>query len=509
MCWQRVLAPLWLLLNVLPPAPLAALVKPPLPIRGWNSYDSVSAGGNASYILQQAAVMEASWLPSSKGGWNWLTIDGGWFSEPVEQWAPTEPKRIDEYGRPIGSKRFTADGDLAALAGSVHSRGLRFGLWFMGGLPAEAVEQDTPIKGTDYTARDLATNTTYCPRWARGWGWEVNHQHPAAQAWFDSLVELWAGWKVDLIKLDCANAEDEDWRHRLDIIRFSQAMQASPQDFVLSLSPGGFSNVSQLLDIRPFVSMARVTDDFWDVWEDYMNEGGGNGWASGASHWDACESANDSGIWALSFQKVQNVRADRARDLVAAVSTSPRDSFWVDLDMLPFGRIGHGPPCPAPYAGVGPGCSRPSRFTPEEERSILTLWMFARSPLLVGGDLRDMGNGTVQTLQNPRVLAMADDIDQSWEVLRRNETGGGGFIAWTATSRSKPAARYFAVFNLAAAARPSTSISAAELGLGAQHGVEVEELWGGTEPRRSPAGSLTVGRLAPHGVWLASVQGHG
>jgi len=121
-----------------------------------------------------------------------------------------------------------------------------------------------------------------------------------------------------------------------------------------------------------------------------------------------------------------------------------------------------------------------------------------------------MGNRTVQTLQNPRVLAMADDIDQSWEVLRRNETGGGGgFIAWAATSRSKPAARYFAVFNLAAAARPSTSISAAELGLGAQHGYVVEELWDGAKPQRSPAGSLTVGRLAPHGVWLASVEDRG
>jgi hypothetical protein len=81
------------------------------------------------------------------------------------------------------------------------------------------------LQGTNFTVRDIATNTTYCPRWDRGWGYEIDHTHPAAQAWYDSLVELWSSWGVDLIKLDCVNAEDELAAHRMDIIRISAAMQ--------------------------------------------------------------------------------------------------------------------------------------------------------------------------------------------------------------------------------------------------------------------------------------------
>ncbi|MEI9904689.1 MAG: hypothetical protein WDN06_12495 [Asticcacaulis sp.] len=32
--------------------------------------------------------------------------------------------------------------------------------------------------------------------------------------------------------------------------------------------------------------------------------------------------------------------------------------------------------------------SRDSRFTPDEQRTVMTLWSIARSPLIMGGDLR-------------------------------------------------------------------------------------------------------------------------
>ncbi len=39
-------------------------------------------------------------------------------------------------------------------------------------------------------------------------------------------MELWADdWGIDLLKLDCVNAEDESANHRLDVIAISQALQ--------------------------------------------------------------------------------------------------------------------------------------------------------------------------------------------------------------------------------------------------------------------------------------------
>jgi hypothetical protein len=49
---------------------------------------------------------------------------------------------------------------------------------YMAGVPKAAYEQNTPILGTPYFARDIAMNTTYCPWWYPNWGQNVNHSHP-------------------------------------------------------------------------------------------------------------------------------------------------------------------------------------------------------------------------------------------------------------------------------------------------------------------------------------------
>lgn len=71
----------------------------------------------------------------------------------------------------------------------------------MAGVPGQAVQANAPIKGTSYTVKDIITPDTYCPRWKPDWGYQVNHNHPGAQAWYNSLVELWTSWGVDLIKV--------------------------------------------------------------------------------------------------------------------------------------------------------------------------------------------------------------------------------------------------------------------------------------------------------------------
>ena len=466
----------------------ATLIKPATPPRGWNSYDAFGAS-NESVTIANAAVLANS-AAFKDSGYVWVTIDAGWFAAGNGKNYSYAAKRIDAYGRPIGSlEKYPSaapDGSMAGVAAQVHALGLKFGLWYMGGLPHEAVDQNTPIKGTNYTARDLYQNVTYCPRWDKGWGYEVNHDHPAAQAWFDSLVELWSSWDIDFIKLDCANAEDETRPHRLDIMRVSDAMARDARGFVLSLSPGGFSNISQINDIRPFVSMGRATDDFWDVWGLYMNSGGGGGAKSGASHWDA------------------------ARDLVAGVRNTAPDQYWIDMDMLPFGRIGHTPWCTKPFTGHGPGCARQTRYTADEEMSILTLWALVQSPLILGSDLTTLDAGTATRVTNPRVLAFTEDIGDAWEALRRNASGGmaAGYLAWRASSKrgaGAGAAGYAAVFNLADAAA-TVKVRWRDLGLLGGPGGSVVDLWTGEVWTPPPDGDeFLTASLPAHGVLLVSL----
>jgi hypothetical protein len=296
--------------------------------------------------------------------------------------------------------------------------GMKVGLWYMAGVPKVSVEKNTPIKGTGYFMKDIATTSTYCPRWDPSWGYAVDHTHPGTQAWYDSLVELWDSWGIELIKLDCVFAEDESSNHRLDIISFHHAFEKYERDFVFSLSPGGFANISVVEDISQYASMVRVTDDFWDIWQLYMNEGGGGGDKSGYSHWDA------------------------ARDLVASVrSTSP--TFWIDLDMLPLGRIGHfGSPC----TPSGPGCPRQDRFTLNEKQAVLSLWALVQSPFILGGDPTVPNPLVNDLLMNENIIQMISDITGAHEAMRVNGTGGD-YIVWQGESK-RSGDHFVGVFNL-------------------------------------------------------------
>jgi hypothetical protein len=350
----------------------------------------------------------------TKFNYDYFTLDAGWFG--------TSTVQIDEYGRPIPDPKLypsAVNGNFSSFVQNVQKvSGMKVGLWYMAGAPKPAVEKNTPIKGTQYYIKDIITKDTYCPRWYPDWGYAVNHSHPAAQAWYDSLVELWDSWGVELIKLDCVFAEDESLNHRLDIISLHHSFSQIQRNVVFSLSPGGFTNISVLYDISQYVSMARVTDDFWDTWELYMNEGGGGGDSSGYSHWDA------------------------ARDLVSAVrSTAP--TFWIDLDMLPLGRIGHpGSPC----TDAGPGCPRQDRYTQNEKQAIITLWALVQSPFILGGDPTVPNKFVEGILMNENILQMITEITGSHEAMRVNGTGGH-YIVWQGDSKLSTD-QFIAVFNL-------------------------------------------------------------
>jgi len=353
-----------------------------------------------------------------KFGYEYVTLDAGWFGD--------ETVHIDQWGRPIADPSLfpttAPGGNLAPFVDKVNSIGFKVGLWYMGGVPMASYQANSPIKGTSYHVRDIVIpGEVYCPRWDPGWGYNIDHKHPGAQAWYDSLVELWNQWGVSMIKLDCVNSEDESFPHRLDIIALHSSFSSLPNEFVFSLSPGGFANVSQMLDIAPFVTMARGTDDFWDNWQFYMNSGGGDGASSGFSHWDS------------------------ARDL-AAVVRNQQPTFWVDLDMLPLGRIGHeGSSC----SSVDPGCPRYDRFTTNEKQSIISLWALIQSPLIIGGDQTDKNVLPLLTafFMNDQILELTDYAYEQRESLRVNSTNSQ-YIVWQASSTRSSATSFLAIFNL-------------------------------------------------------------
>lgn len=69
---------------------------------------------------------------------------------------------------------------------------------------------------------------------------------------------------------------------------------------------------------------------------------------------------------------------------------------WPDADMLPLGHLG-------PSPGVEP--VRETRFTHDEQRTMMTLWSIFRSPLIMGGNLLSADKWTTSLLTNSEVIA--------------------------------------------------------------------------------------------------------
>jgi hypothetical protein len=160
---------------------------------------------------------------------------------------------------------------------------------------------------------------------------------------------------------------------------------------------------------------------------------------------------------------------------------------WPDADMLPFGTL-------APHPGWGD--PRQSRLTPDEARSMFTLWAVARSPLILGGDLTKLDDFTRSLITNKAVIAVNQT---AWESAPITDLPKGFENArvWTAFAgpRDKPA-RYLAVFNLDD--KPLV-LKASWRKLGVK-GRSARELWTGARARQ-----LNV-TLPPHGSAIYRVE---
>jgi hypothetical protein len=95
--------------------------------------------------------------------------------------------------------------------------------------------------------------------------------------------------------------------------------------------------------------------------------------------------------------------------------------------MLPLGRLNLG--------------ERTTRFTPDEQRTLLSLWSIARSPLMHGGDLTQTDAATLSLLTNDEVLAVNQQSANNRPLFNHDD-----LIAWTADVPGS-SDKYLAVFN--------------------------------------------------------------
>jgi hypothetical protein len=266
--------------------------------------------------------------------------------------------------------------------------------------------------------------------------WGLNMANPCAQAYLDSVFQLLAGWGVDYVKVDDIAAPTY---RQAEVEGYRLAIQRSGRPMVLSLSPGP-TPLASGPHVQANAHMWRIVNDLWDNW---------------------------AALDAL-FDQLRNWTPYRAT------------GAWPDPDMIPIGRL----------SKFGPvGSPRYSGLTAAEQRTLMTLWVINRAPLMWGGNLVENRAAELALMTNAAVLA----VDQN--STNNRQLYAGTRQVWTADVPGT-SHKYVALFNREAAPADVT-VNLADLGIGS---ATVTDLWSGAN-LGTASGTLTRS-IPAHGAGL-------
>jgi alpha-galactosidase len=185
---------------------------------------------------------------------------------------------------------------------------------------------------------------------------EGSYQHETQDA------DSYAKWGIDYLKYDwCSYRQVAGQTPDLEAMKkpymvMRDALKQTNRDIVYSLCQYGMGNV-------------------WE-WGDQV---GGDAWRTTGDITDTWGSMAGIGFSQDGHEKFAG------------------PGHWNDPDMLVVGRVGWGPNI------------HPTRLTPNEQITHITLWSLQSSPLLIGADMSALDQFTVDVLSNDEVLAVNQD----------------------------------------------------------------------------------------------------
>jgi len=412
------------------PAYQAWASTPPM---GWNSWDCFGTAVTETLAKENIDYM-ADKLKAH--GWQYITVDIQWYEPKSSGFGYRKGAALDmdAFGRliPADTKFPSATKELGfkPLADYVHGKGLKFGIHMMRGIPRQAVTQNTPILGTDKLkaggihAADIVKKVTVvtngvskvtediCPWNPDMYG--IDMTKPGSQEYYDSVLALVASWGVDFVKVDDLSRPYPE--HQLEVEAIRKAIDKTGRPMVFSTSPGE-TPLASGEHVASHANMWRISDDFWDSWKSLKEQ----------------------------FVRLDNWTPFRG------------PGHYPDADMLPLGS-------------VKTQSNGWTKFTHDEQITLMTMWSMAQSPLIMGGHLPKNDDWTLALMTNDEVIA----VDQ-------HSTGGkqlsraGDIVIWVAdVPESKD--RYVAFFNATDAATPAAiSVSLHDLGFSGH--CTVRDLW--------------------------------
>ena len=374
------------------------------PPMGWNSYNSFGANVWEADVKANTDFMAKN---LKQFGWEYIVVDFCWFYPHHIKSTATNPPQfrlkdgsfvpwlaMDENGRLLPDQnKFTSakDGNgFKALADYVHSKGLKFGIHIMRGIPRQAVWDKSPVKGAPGIDASMIADTTSTCNWLNSM-YGVDMTKPGAQEYYNSLFEMYASWGVDFVKADDISGSGKTPYYAKEVEAIRKAIDNCGRPIVLSLSL--YMKLPEKEHLKQHANMWRVSPDFWDDW----------------------------------------TKVEHQFELADVWQNEKQTGNWPDLDMLQLGVI----------ARRGPvGKERETKFTPDEQKTHFSLWAITKSPLIMGGDMTVSSPATIDILQNKEIIDM-NQLGINARQAFRNEK-----MAIWVSENPVSKSTYLAIFNL-------------------------------------------------------------
>ena len=293
----------------------------PTPYMGWNTYYGLGAPTEAQ-VKSVADFLVSSGL--RKSGYDIVWLDGGWQADTPR----------DAQGNLTANPDRFPDG-IPALVGYLHARGLKAGIYTDAG---------------DYDPAD-------CGLGSRG-----HYQQDA---------DLFAGWKIDAVKVDFLCGIGEKLHPGPAYQQFSDAVAKSGRPMLLNLC-------------NP------LTDD-WGLPHD-PDQDAHNNYVYGPAIADSWRTGTDIAYGSPTPGEFPNVL--RNMDANAWHPEAQGPGHWNDPDyLIPMRKLTDGS----------------YELNQEESTTQLVMWAEMASPLVVGSDPRTLPAAMLATLENPEILAVDQD----------------------------------------------------------------------------------------------------
>jgi alpha galactosidase A-like protein/alpha galactosidase C-like protein/alpha-galactosidase-like protein len=383
------------------------------PAMGWSSWSFLRSDPTEASVEAQAKAMVSSGLRSV--GYRYVNLDDFWYECP----GPQGPN-VDKYGRwVIDPAKFPSKGSLngiEATANYVHSLGLKFGIYVTPGISKQAVAENTRIKGTPYTADQIAT-TTPENNYNCGGMVGIDYSKPGAQAFINSWADQFARWHVDYVKIDGVGSFDIP-----DVEAWSNALRQTGRRIHLELS-----NTLNINDAH--------------VWRKYSN-----GWRTTGDIECYCSGS--------SYPLTDWSNVESRFDAVAAWAPYGGPGAFNDYDSIEVGN------------GANDG------LTPDERQTQMSLWALGASPFILGTDLTHLDPYDRSLLLNRAVISVDQDAIDAHRIVNTGTTQ-------VFTKKEPSGDVVVGLFNIGSGPQViSTSVH--RLGLAGGQEYLVHDLWNGT-----------------------------